>query len=1031
MSSPGVSVSYELPSFSAIQSSPIGVPPGVIGTSTEGPAFVPMNLGSVADFTSVFGDIDALHFGTMAVNEWLSYQTSVTYLRVLGIGDGKRRLVTATTDDAGENVPAGGVKHAGFIVGSRQVNANGLIGNNPYAMAGGPPGRTYFLGAFMSESAGITTFSDAGIQAPGSNIAAPILRGVLFAASGVIPAVSGCYTGNVSTASAGVAKGTFDAANDGGSALGAIDLNASNYNFVLLLNGHINTSEYPNTITASLNPQTVNADGVDIYISSSLNTDPTKLQQAGHYLYTHHHFRTQEAIITGSGIVTPGTEKTPTLFDNFYQDSVFLITGSMARNQDDSITLNKPNFENFNDRFRTAFSPTVISQKQNRVAQDLFSVHILDDGAVGNEQIKITIKNLTPSSEVDGYGEFDLLVRKFNDDDLAVELVGGEQYVGLNLNPESENYIARRIGDMHTYFDFDRKPWAQRMVKTGIFANRSAYIRVEMNTKVTRKEIEPELLPCGFRGPYHLVTSGSDIMSLPQHPLSDGSVVAASTEWSQRLVEPPIPYRKNLSRLGSSGAATSLVANSNYCWGLKTEQIRNSADPNSSNVFNPGIRSFFKYFPMFSTVRKPMFAGANVGELDSDGTIYDADKFNNNLFSLENIQVHTTSATDGTDIVDVDQWAFANYRRNGVLERQIKANGTYSRDRFLTPAKDFGLSGVRSFLSFTMPIQAGFNGVNIFDSEKAGMTGTACTWEMDDPTQGGKTGPTVSAFRHALTLMAEKSETDIQLLAIPGIRDPYITMLAIETVQEHFNALYLMDLEEYDVENNVVTSSEQTISIEHTKDAFRSRIIDSSFTATYFPDVKVTDPATGTGVFVPPSVAVLGALGNNDKVGHPWTAPVGYTRGVLNDSIELKVKYLSGSATAVEELYNVGINPIISSPTGLLIYGQKTLMAPGVGSALERVNIRRLLIDLRRRVREVAKSFIFEQNRESTLVRFSAAVTPILTNIQTQSGIERYKVKIDTTTTTQADIENNIVRGKIYLQPMRSEEFVYVEFDTE
>mgnify|MGYP003154972789 FL=1 len=286
MSSPGVSVSYDLPSFSAIQSAPIGTPPGVIGTSKEGPAFVPLNLGSVADFVSIFGDIDGRHFGTMAVNEWYKYQNSATYLRVLGVGDGKKRAVVATTDDAGENVPAGGVRHAGFIVGSRQVNPNGYLGNNPYAEAGGPLGRTYFLGAFMSESSGISTFSDAGIQTRGSNNAAPILRGVLFAASGVIPALSGCYTGNASTASSGVAQGSFLDGNDGGGSVGSIDLNAGNYNFVLLLNGHKSTAEYPNTITASLNPQT-SLDGTEIYISSSLNTDPTKLQQAGHYLYTH------------------------------------------------------------------------------------------------------------------------------------------------------------------------------------------------------------------------------------------------------------------------------------------------------------------------------------------------------------------------------------------------------------------------------------------------------------------------------------------------------------------------------------------------------------------------------------------------------------------------------------------------------------------------------------------------------------------------------------------------------------------------
>ena len=296
-----------------------------------------------------------------------------------------------------------------------------------------------------------------------------------------------------------------------------------------------------------------------------------------------------------------------------------------------------------------------------------------------------------------------------------------------------------------------------------------------------------------------------------------------------------------------------------------------------------------------------------------------------------------------------------------------------------------------------------------------------------------KNGPTVAAYRHALQLISEKSETDIQLLAIPGVRDPYIADMAVETVEEHFNAMYIMDLQEYDVENNVVTSSAQTVSIDNTTDALRSRVLDSSFVATYFPDVSipVREGSADEIVFVPPSVVVLGAIGNNDKESGPWAAPAGYTRGILNSGIENRVLDLSGSATTVETLYNAAINPIISTPKGLVIYGQKTLMAGELDSALERVNVRRLLIDIRRRVKVVARSFIFEQNREATLASFQTAVSPILTTIQMSGGVERYGVQIDTTTTTQADIEGNIVRGKIFLQPTRSDEFISLDFDTE
>ena len=108
------------------------------------------------------------------------------------------------------------------------------------------------------------------------------------------------------------------------------------------------------------------------------------------------------------------------------------------------------------------------------------------------------------------------------------------------------------------------------------------------------------------------------------------------------------------------------------------------------------------------------------------------------------------------------------------------------------------------------------------------------------------------------------------------------------------------------------------------------------------------------------------------------------------------------------------------------MFGQKTLLA--AQSALDRVNVRRLLIDVRRKVKKVANTLLFEPNREATLARFSAAVTPILTQIQQQQGLDRFKVLIDSTTTTQADVENNTIRGKVFLQPTRAVEFISLDF---
>jgi len=130
----------------------------------------------------------------------------------------------------------------------------------------------------------------------------------------------------------------------------------------------------------------------------------------------------------------------------------------------------------------------------------------------------------------------------------------------------------------------------------------------------------------------------------------------------------------------------------------------------------------------------------------------------------------------------------------------------------------------------------------------------------------------------------------------------------------------------------------------------------------------------------------------------------------------------------MDTLYDADINPITSFPdsAGVVVFGQKTLQR--AQTSLDRVNVRRLLIAIRRRVRRIAESFIFEPNRAETLARFSKLVTPVLQQIQSQNGIDRFKVQIDTSTTTQADIENNTVRGKIFVQPTRAVEFISLDF---
>ena len=955
---------------------PTGTPAGIIGTATRGPAFVPITVGNLQNFEVLFGPSDGEKFGIMAGNEWLTNATALTYLRVLGVGKGERRTLT------GNNL--GTVESAGFVVGEQQPLSNGNFGHNSNAVVSGDPGRTYFLGCFMSQSAGSTVFSDASIQSgPGAH---PILRGVILAASGVIPLMSSSISG--SDAPSSTLAGITGADHLQGGLTGSVTLlsnGTSKQEFTLLLNGHKGSdASYPNVLTASFDPTAPN------YFGNIFNADPFKLQDAGYLLYTHYDISPALAVVTGTNIVT--------VENNSIQECAFITTGSQARNLGSPIA---PNYENFEDRYSEPKSTYVISQRFGGSPKNLFRILGFSDGAGDAQKFKLSIENISPSqSEQDKFGTFDLIVRDINDNDDNKSVL--ESYRGLSLNPSDERFIAKAIGDQNTFFEFDRATASQKIVVEGNYPNVSGRIRVEVTNEVLNGDIEETAMPAGFRGKFHLVTSGTG----PLTTLSNSDIL-------KRVVEPPMPFRQNLA----IGVVPKKVANKNLYWGVQFEQQISTVEYNKSLTPEKTVRSFSKYFPDFMTSHQNFSVGDNEGTAFSSALgKLDADVFNNNIFSLENIQV-VTSSTGKADLKTITDWS---YVRTG----NIVANPT-NKTRGFNLDTDLSLLGVRSLAKFTLPLQGGFDGVNIFNRNEADLSNRAIVEEMNFTARGQDEGPTVRSVRAGLDIMGLTSEVDVNVLAIPGIRHSVITDAAIVVVENRFDAIYIMDLEERDTVNTVVTSSLQDVNVQNTVNSFAARALDSSFAAAYFPDLIIQDQATSTNVRVPPSVGVIGAFALNDAVSFPWFAPAGFTRGVMGHVVQTAV---SLNENNIDNLYEADINPILAFPggPGVTVWGQKTLLA--AQSALDRVNVRRLLLELRRRVKRIGRNFLFEPNREDTLNRFSSRVNPLLQRVQEQQGVERYRVRIDTSTTTQADIDNNTIRGVIFIQPTRTAEFIQLDF---
>jgi len=995
---------------------PVGVPAGVIGTSNKGPAFVPVTVGLLSDFQAKFGTVDSRHFGPIAVYEWLRNARAVTYLRVLGVGDGKQR-----EDNAGTY--PGRVINSGFVVGEQLPSGTlGALDLNTFANANGELGRTYFLGCYMSESLGSTYFSDAGIQ--GSSKSIPVLRGVLMAPSGVLISLSSSLAGASSDAPLSTTVGSTTAATFG-STFGTVDLNNTKQEFVMLLNGHKGLdSNSPNVITASFNVTK------DAYFANIFNTDPYKIKEKGHYLYTHWDIHPAVAALTGTSILsgTHGADAGGAAYGGKIgvEASAFILTSSQARNTSTSTV---PNFESFEDRFRYAKSPWVISQKFGGKPQNLFKFHALDAGADISSLYKISITDITPSSDPNSkYGSFTVHIRQWGDTDTSIRAF--EKFI-VDLNPTSPNYIAKRIGDANIYYDFDRDEDEQKIVLEGEYPLQSNYVRVELHPDVVNGFVDESALPVGVRGVAHLVTSGSAIFPLVQDAGDySGGGVNGDLSVLRRSVTPPLPLRKKITS-GLIGSQFE-IASTDYFWGAHFERVDNPLNPNGiPTPANRSMVAFAKYYPDFATNNLMTFvAGDNEGVADTAANgILDSDRFCNNIFSLENIQVTTGSS----GLADPTKWVNAVYVRNGSISDN-SANKTRA-----FKVSDLAGNGTqnRRYAKFTFLVQGGFNGVNIFDEDESKLNNNAVSSDM--VSGNGRllnNGPNVKAYTKAVDIMRNTTNLDIQLLAIPGIRNPIVTDYATVATEERFDALYLMDIEQYTEdgydEYAEVRTDDKIVSVSNTLESFVNRSMDSSFAAAYFPDVLYSAP-DGKNVFVPPSTLVLGALALNDAVGHPWFAPAGFTRGALpTAALEGRVKLKEEDLDA---LYNQRLNPLlafagtksgINPASGLVVWGQKTLQA--AASALDRVNVRRLLIEIRRQVREIAQTIIFEPNREATLAAFSAAVTPRLQRIQALAGLERFRVIIDSSTTTQVDVENNTVRGKIFVQPTKSIEFVSLDF---
>jgi hypothetical protein len=340
------------------------------------------------------------------------------------------------------------------------------------------------------------------------------------------------------------------------------------------------------------------------------------------------------------------------------------------------------------------------------------------------------------------------------------------------------------------------------------------------------------------------------------------------------------------------------------------------------------------------------------------------------------------------------------------LDNSFGANGIGISANYTSSTQDI------SYRNFCVAFQGGFSGVDptvdVFKGEAI----------IDTNTQGfdcsTSTASGTKAYVKALNTLSNPDELDINLLVTPGIirnQHRYVSTKAMDLCEAREDVFYIAD---FVGANDSITEVVEEASL-----------VDSNYTATYYPWVKTIDTITNRVIAVPPSTLLVGTYAQNDRLGAEWFAPAGLNRGGIQGAVQVMNRLTQSER---DTLYEGKVNPIAAFPgQGISAFGQKTLQESS--SALDRINVRRLLINLKKFVASTSRFLIFEQNTGQTRAKFLNTVNPYLESVQQRQGLYAFRVVMDETNNTPDVIDRNILQGSVFLQPAKTAEFIVIDFN--
>jgi len=902
--SPGVFTSEKDLTFVAQQ---VGVTTlGLVGETTKGPAFEPIFIANYDEFLTIFGGLNPEKFGgsnpipkyelPYIAKSYLTESNQLFVTRVLGLngydaGDAWVITADANYDPSTITTVSTSAFTATFTGGTytsiSDINVNYLNS----------------LGLLPNPTTNVTTES-----VPGVTTAYP--EGVVFTK------VGSSFTG----VSATIIQTSYDSNAFTGTTSGTVTTyTATQYTeyeglvlAVLRSRGNYSTDAFtwstvqdPNGVkigltdlTDPLAQFTLSASSVGFSATSVYNVSLDK---------------TNKNYITGVLGVDCYDKNSRIFVEEIYTNMLQdLIDNNYILGINDTLT-HVNNIDNYKQQYQTPETPWVVSELRGNEVFKLFKFISISDGSSANKEIKISIQNIKPDTK-----EFDIIVRQWDDTDARPSIL--ESFPKCNMDPSSNNFVARRIG-----------------TADGENVLNSRFIMLVMNPDA----------------PIDAFTAGFEGYRVRDYGTATAPFIDYKTFYD--------PENERIRKVYLGITDTKGIDQDLFDW--------------------KGLTSNDTYWT----------ATTKGFHMDSGATV--AGNFDCGLYEFR----------DDAGIEGTDYETLASRKFTFVPYWGYDGWDCYRKSRTNTDKYRVGKAG------FTAGLAAG-------------------QFEQLGPQDGTSD---LYAYWNGYKTFANPEAVNINVFATPGIdyaNNGYLVAEVIDMVEEQrADSVYILSSPDnsYTETDNVTESLGFNSITVDTADALISLLegadIDSNYTATYWPWIQERDSENTVNIWLPPTLEVVRNIALTDNVAFPWYAVAGYTRGLTN-AIQARVKLTEDDR---DTLYEGRVNPMATfSDVGVVIWGNKNLQVKD--SVLDRLNIRRLLLQARKLITAVGVRLLFEQNDQIVRNQFLNLVNPILDNIRKERGLADFRVQLSN---DPEEIDRNEMRGKIFLKPIPTLEYIYIEFN--